>query len=134
MKILTLTPHYELEILQQSDSSFRIVVRYDDRKAITHWYLGTIYGNYLNELTAEGPCPHWSVHFYLELKHPISIPEKDFKRMMALLKSNNLIKEPAQLLMQYVLPYDFKDHASVQIGRLYDDDPDPYPELDVSDD
>lgn len=128
MKRIILHSNYWLEISHKDNSAFRVRIIYEDKKIPDSWDMGTIYGNFIKELK-EDDRSHWQLTLYLETDNPIKMSETDFKQVFIALKNNSFFSEPASMITREVSKYITGVHKRLQTGRIYHDDPDPYPSL-----
>lgn len=129
MKRIELQPNFQLNVEFESAMAYRIDVLYRNEKENYWGGIGKLYGIFIEESAAinEYGRPHWQWIFYFQESKKNEMSSNDIERMIAILKSNIIIKEPATLEIRYLATRDIEDIKTFQIGRIYETDPDPFP-------
>jgi hypothetical protein len=120
-------PHFELEIHQKSEKIFHMDVLYDNKAKFSHDYIGTLTGYFDGEPSSEDASPHWVVILSIVDSKQEMFSDKDCRRLLIFLNEQRYLHEPARLFTSRYYAYDSNNRGPhAQIGRIYEDDPDPY--------
>lgn len=129
-KIIKVTPYLELLLRYNYEKAFGlelIMQHHDGGPLIGTHVIAQVEAHYNDSPRSEDQFFHWAVTILIPDVYSSFISKDDCLKILNVLKNERLVEEPVLLQTKRLCSYDEKKPGYlVQMGRIYEDDPDPY--------